>query len=234
MRCARSRCSSTALGRCRRCSLPVGSGEKPRLLHQPHRAAVVVSLQPLDDQLLEPLDGLTLPPQLIVEAHHLGDEAGTHVERRRLSVGNRSRPPTCSRTLALARRQHPPRRRQPRVEVRVQLVARHEGPFPDRAVAAPPRVGTMTATERDRSWGASDDSSARERRKDPRSGTRTRRVRRGVITSVAAGEEASGCRFSLSRRASASRRRPTRRPTRARCSPPASPRGGCWRRSAPG
>src|SRR5262249_46251801 len=83
--------------------------EKTRLLEQA-RATPVAVIEALNQQRLESIAALTLPPELIVETHHLGDETRTHLERR----GNPGRHGFVSRRvkhdLAVPRRQ-PMRRR---------------------------------------------------------------------------------------------------------------------------
>ena len=96
-------------------------GEKTRLLEQSRRAAVAV-VEALDQQRLESIDALTLPPELIVETHHLGDKTGTHVERRHDPGGHGFISRRVKHDLAVPRRQPPRRRRQTRVKAVVELV----------------------------------------------------------------------------------------------------------------
>ena len=84
-------------------------GEKPRLHAHPRRRAIeIVVAERLVEQLLEPLDLLRLPAELIVEPQHLGDEARTEPERRApdgAPLPRAPRPaPSTSRSSAVSRR----------------------------------------------------------------------------------------------------------------------------------
>ena len=63
-------------------------GEKPRLREQLHRAAIVVSVQSLDEQFLEALNTLPLPAKLVVEPQHLGDKARSQCKWRSVTGTN--------------------------------------------------------------------------------------------------------------------------------------------------
>ena len=108
--------------------LAAGGGEKARLLQHPGRAAVQVGVarEEVDEQLLEPIDPLALPPELVVEPDDFGDQPRTHVERRRGAFLPRLPGRRVHHRLALVRRQPPQRVGQARVQAVVQLVARHE------------------------------------------------------------------------------------------------------------
>jgi hypothetical protein len=85
---------------------------------------IVVAVERIANQLLEPRDGLRLTSELIVEPQHLGNEAGTKLEReRRAGVRNRA----CGRLgddIALDGCQPPWRVGQTAVQFVIQLVAR--------------------------------------------------------------------------------------------------------------
>src|SRR3977135_2825077 len=54
--------------------------KETRLPQQPLGATIAFSVQSLDEQLLVPIDTLTLTSQLIVKPHHFGDEARWQVK----------------------------------------------------------------------------------------------------------------------------------------------------------
>ena len=101
------------------------SSEKTRLLEQARRTAVAV-VEALDQQRLESIDALTLPPELIVETHHLGDETRTHLERRHNPGGHGFISRRVKHDLAVPRRQPAWRRSQACVKAVVELVPRDE------------------------------------------------------------------------------------------------------------
>ena len=104
----------------------VGSGQETRLPQQPLGSPVAFSVEALDEQLFVPSDALPLPSQLIVEPHHLGDEAGTQLKRRR---GARADGPDRGRVqddFPLARREQAERHGQAGIEEFVQLLARDD------------------------------------------------------------------------------------------------------------
>ena len=75
---------------------PVRRGKKTRLPQQPLGAAIVVGIEARDEELFVSIDALPLPPELVVEPHHLGDEPGTQLKRRLW----RPRPPSARRRYA--------------------------------------------------------------------------------------------------------------------------------------
>ena len=107
---------------------PIHGGEKARLAQHPLGAAIElgVAREALLQQLFEPRHALSLPPQLVVEAHHLGHEAGPQRKRRRRAGGGRFVRGRAHHHLALGRRQTPRRIRQARAQPIVELLARDE------------------------------------------------------------------------------------------------------------
>ena len=95
----------------------IDGGEKARLPQHPLGAAIEIGVarEVLREELLEPRDALPLPPQLIVEAHDLGDEPRPEVKRRRRAGRRRLARRGAHHHLALERRQTPRRRGQARV-----------------------------------------------------------------------------------------------------------------------
>jgi hypothetical protein len=99
--------------------------QKARLVQQARCASIGV-VEALDEQLLESIDALTLPPELIVEAEHFGDEARTHVKRRHRSGSDGFVSRRVQQDLALAWRQAPWRLSEPGMETVVELVTRDQ------------------------------------------------------------------------------------------------------------
>ena len=68
-----------------------GRRQHPRLLQHPLGAAIEFGIAPqrLFEQLLEARDLLALTPKLIVEAEHLGDQAGTQLAHGRRADAER-------------------------------------------------------------------------------------------------------------------------------------------------
>jgi hypothetical protein len=62
--------------------------QKMRLPQQPLGAAIALSVQRFNQQLLVPIDALPLSPQLIVEPHHFGDETRTQMKWRHCTGGD--------------------------------------------------------------------------------------------------------------------------------------------------
>jgi hypothetical protein len=102
------------------------AGEELRLHAHPPRGAIeLVAAERTVDQLFEPLHLLRLAPQLIVEAQHLGHEAGAQLKRQ---FGRPRRSPARRRLrhdVALERGEAARRAVEARVQPVVQLVARH-------------------------------------------------------------------------------------------------------------
>jgi hypothetical protein len=96
--------------------------QKARLVQQARRSPIGI-VEALDEQFLKSIDALTLPPELIVETQHLGDQARTHVKRRHGSGSDGFVSRRVQQDLALAWRQPPRRRGEPGVEAIVELVS---------------------------------------------------------------------------------------------------------------
>ena len=105
---------------------PVRGSQKTRLPQQPLGAAIVVGIEACDEQFFISIDALPLPPKLVVEPHHLGDEPGTQLKRRSDSRIRCLPRRGVEDDFALAAGQDVERRLQPRVEEQVELVSRDD------------------------------------------------------------------------------------------------------------
>src|SRR5512138_2341068 len=101
------------------------SREKTRLLEQPLRTAIAV-VEAFGEQLLESIDALALAPQQVVEAQHLGHEAGADAERRRGAGRGGFHGRGVQNHLALAGRDTPWRRGEAPVKTVIEPVSSHQ------------------------------------------------------------------------------------------------------------
>ena len=208
----------------------VGGAEKLGLAEQPFGAAVDVGAgrQRRGREPGEIVEALLAPVQLVVELEHLDDQARAQAERRRRPFGARLAGRAPQQHFALGGVEQPGRVAQPRVQPLIQLGAGRPGPAAPghatggehafssvrRSSSAAPRVGTITAVRRASTMSAGTRCAMAARRAF-RSGTRTRRVERGVITGVFGTRSGAAAPRPRACEARARRRRPRTHPTRS-------------------